>query len=212
VVYTTTGVFNFAQGAIGVFAAFLYWELHVNRGWHSVLALVVVVGMFAPTLGVLLDIVIMRRLRTASLVVQLMVTVAIMVLLLSVVGDIWEADTARRVPYLFGIENGIGNLVRHLVGMAVGNRLGGKKRGLRHGFQQRSGKTVDYTRAPPVRCCASTACGSRGLHGVCYAARSKSKCSHFVRLPSLGGRFRLQRWPRLSSTAAAIEITSERRD
>ena len=107
VVYTTTGVFNFAQGAIGVFAAFFYWELHVNRGWHSILALFVVVGLFAPALGVVLDIVIMRRLRTASLVVQLMVTVAIMVLLLSVVGDIWEADTARRVPYLFGINNGI---------------------------------------------------------------------------------------------------------
>ncbi|WP_420436826.1 ABC transporter permease [Candidatus Poriferisocius sp.] len=107
VVYTTTGVFNFAQGAIGVFAAFLYWELHVNRGWHSILALFVVVGLFAPALGVVLDIVIMRRLRTASLVVQLMVTVAIMVLLLSVVGDIWEADTPRRVPYLFGINNGI---------------------------------------------------------------------------------------------------------
>lgn len=107
VVYTTTGVFNFAQGAIGVFAAFFYWELHVNRGWHSLLALFVVVGLFAPALGVVLDIVIMRRLRTASLVVQLMVTVAIMVLLLSVVGDIWEADTPRRVPYLFGINNGI---------------------------------------------------------------------------------------------------------
>ncbi len=107
VVYTTTGVFNFAQGAIGVFAAFLYWELHVNRGWHSILALFVVVGLFAPALGVVLDIIIMRRLRTASLVVQLMVTVAIMVLLLSVVGDIWEADTPRRVPYLFGINNGI---------------------------------------------------------------------------------------------------------
>ncbi|MCY4435231.1 MAG: ABC transporter permease, partial [bacterium] len=107
VVYTTTGVFNFAQGAIGVFAAFLYWELHVNRGWHSILALFVVVGLFAPALGVVLDVLIMRRLRTASLVVQLMVTVAIMVLLLSVVGDIWEADTPRRVPYLFGINNGI---------------------------------------------------------------------------------------------------------
>jgi len=107
VVYTTTGVFNFAQGAIGVFAAFLYWELHVNRDWHSILALFVVVGLFAPALGVVLDILIMRRLRTASLVVQLMVTVAIMVLLLSVVGDIWEADTPRRVPYLFGINNGI---------------------------------------------------------------------------------------------------------
>lgn len=107
VVYTTTGVFNFAQGAIGVFAAFLYWELHVNRGWHSILALFVVVGLFAPALGILLDIVIMRRLRTASLVVQLMVTVAIMVLLLSVVSDIWESGPSRPVPYFFGVSNGI---------------------------------------------------------------------------------------------------------
>lgn len=107
VVYTTTGVFNFAQGAIGVFAAFLYWELHVNRGWHSIPALFVVVGLFAPALGVLLDIVIMRRLRTASLVVQLMVTVAIMVLLLSVVSDIWESGPSRPVPYFFGVSNGI---------------------------------------------------------------------------------------------------------
>ncbi len=107
VVYTTTGVFNFAQGAIGVFSAFLYWELHVNRDWHSIAALFVVVGLFAPALGVLLDIMLMRRLRTATLVVQLMVTVAVMVLLLALVGVVWEADTARRVPFLFGIENGV---------------------------------------------------------------------------------------------------------
>lgn len=107
VVYTTTGVFNFAQGAIGVFSAFLYWELHVNRGWHSILALFVVVVLFAPALGVTLDILLMRRMRTATLVVQLMVTVAVMVLLLALVGAVWDADTPRRVPFLFGIGNGI---------------------------------------------------------------------------------------------------------
>ena len=107
VVYTTTGVFNFAQGAIGVFSAFLYWELHVNRGWHSILALFVVVCLFAPALGVTLDILLMRRMRTATLVVQLMVTVAVMVLLLALVGAVWDADTPRRVPFLFGIGNGI---------------------------------------------------------------------------------------------------------
>ena len=30
VVYTTTGIFNFAQGAIGMFMAYLYWELRVQ--------------------------------------------------------------------------------------------------------------------------------------------------------------------------------------
>src|SRR5690606_7127490 len=44
VVYTTTGIFNFAQGAIGVFAAFLYWQLRVDWGWPTPLAMLVVVG------------------------------------------------------------------------------------------------------------------------------------------------------------------------
>ena len=32
VTYTTSGIFNFAQGAIGMFCAFIYWELKVNNG------------------------------------------------------------------------------------------------------------------------------------------------------------------------------------
>jgi len=41
--YTTTGVFNFAHGAIGMFLAFVYWELSVNRGWPVPIALQLVV-------------------------------------------------------------------------------------------------------------------------------------------------------------------------
>ena len=105
VVYTTTGVFNFAQGAIGVLAAFLYWELHVNRGLHSLPSLIAAL-IICCLLGILLDVAIMRKLRNTSLVVQLMVTVAIMVLLLALVGDIWNADQVRRVDFLFG-NNGV---------------------------------------------------------------------------------------------------------
>ena len=31
--YTTTGIFNFAHGAIGMLGAFTYWQLHVAWGW-----------------------------------------------------------------------------------------------------------------------------------------------------------------------------------
>ena len=31
VTYTTSGIFNFAQGAMGMFCAFIYWELKVNH-------------------------------------------------------------------------------------------------------------------------------------------------------------------------------------
>ena len=33
VTYVTSGVFNFAHGAIGMFLAFVYWELLVPQGW-----------------------------------------------------------------------------------------------------------------------------------------------------------------------------------
>ena len=102
VVYTTTGVFNFGHGAIGVLAAFLYWELTVEQGWPNLGALIIVVLVIAPLIGIVLDMVLMRRLRTAPLVVQLMVTVGLMVFLLSLVGQIWAQDQSRRVPKLFG--------------------------------------------------------------------------------------------------------------
>ena len=31
VTYTTSGIFNFAHGAIGMFMAFVYWQLRVHR-------------------------------------------------------------------------------------------------------------------------------------------------------------------------------------
>src|SRR6266849_3574101 len=70
VVYTTTGIFNFAQGAIGMFMAYVYWELRVHHGVPTILALIIVVLIAAPLLGVGLDRFIMRRLQQQALVVQ----------------------------------------------------------------------------------------------------------------------------------------------
>src|SRR5690349_19631981 len=55
VTYATTGIFNFAHGSIGCFLAFSYWEVHVNRGWPTLLALAFVLLVEAPLLGLLLD-------------------------------------------------------------------------------------------------------------------------------------------------------------
>ena len=41
VTYNTTGVFNFAQGAVGMVAAFSYWELWQDGHWPFLLAIVV---------------------------------------------------------------------------------------------------------------------------------------------------------------------------
>ena len=71
VTYSTTGIFNFAHGSIGAFLAFSYWELRVNRHWPAPIALIAVILVEAPLLGLALDKLLMRRLRNATLVVQL---------------------------------------------------------------------------------------------------------------------------------------------
>jgi branched-chain amino acid transport system permease protein len=107
VTYSTTGIFNFAHGAIGAFLAFVYWELRVNRGWPAPLALIMVVGIIAPLLGVALDKALMQRLRNASLVVQLMVTVGLMLAFMGVTLTMWKPNTGRALPHFFEDTKGI---------------------------------------------------------------------------------------------------------
>lgn len=100
VTYATTGVFNFAHAAIGAFLAFVYWQLHVGWGWPTLLSLAVVLLVVAPALGVLLDVVLMRRLRQAPLVVQLVVTVGLMLAFMGLTTTIWQPTTPRATPFL----------------------------------------------------------------------------------------------------------------
>ena len=101
VTYITSGVFNFAHGAIGMFLAFTYWELSVNRGWPVPLALVVTLFVIAPTIGVLLDVLVMRRLvRGASVATKLVVTLALLVAFQGAAIGIWGIRL-RTLPELF---------------------------------------------------------------------------------------------------------------
>jgi branched-chain amino acid transport system permease protein len=105
VVYTTTGIFNFAQAAIGAFSAFLYWELRVERHWAPIPALIVVVLVVAPMIGFVLDRLIMRKLEGAPLVVQLLVTVGVMYFILTATGQIWKQDRSRKLLAFYGTKS-----------------------------------------------------------------------------------------------------------
>jgi branched-chain amino acid transport system permease protein len=107
VTYSTTGIFNFAHGAIGAFLAFAYWELRVNRGWPAPLALVMIIFVAAPLLGILLDKVLMQRLRNAALVVQLMVTVGLMLAFMGITLTIWKPTKGRALPHFYEDTEGI---------------------------------------------------------------------------------------------------------
>ncbi len=103
VTYTTSGIFNFAQGAMGMFCAFIYWELKVNHGVQPLVALLLTVLVAAPLLGALIERILMRRLAGAPLVAQLVVTIGLMLFLMGLAVGIWDPNSlTRQIPTFFG--------------------------------------------------------------------------------------------------------------
>jgi branched-chain amino acid transport system permease protein len=102
VTYTTTGVFNFAHGAVGMIAAFTYWQLWQSWHWPMVLSLLVVLFVEAPLLAVGVEFTLMRRLHGGSTERTLMVTLGLLVILVGVATAFWgSADIIRSVPHFF---------------------------------------------------------------------------------------------------------------
>src|SRR5436305_1407427 len=85
VTYTTTGIFNFAHGAIGMIAAFTFWQLW--QGWHinAVVSLLLVLVVIAPLFGVVIERVLMRPLSGASVDMTVVVPLG---LLLAIAGAV----------------------------------------------------------------------------------------------------------------------------
>ena len=100
--YTTTGVFNFAHGGIGMVAAFVYYQLKVDVGLPAPIALVLVLGGLAPLVGFILER-IMRSFRNAPPGTTLTVTIALTILLIGVIQYLYQSDGEQRTTsYLFG--------------------------------------------------------------------------------------------------------------
>ncbi|MCA1844542.1 MAG: ABC transporter permease [Actinobacteria bacterium] len=75
--YRTSGVFNFAHGAVASAGAFLFYELYVRHGWPWPVAAAICLVVLAPTLGILLELV-GRRLAEASSWLQVVGTVGLL--------------------------------------------------------------------------------------------------------------------------------------
>ncbi|MFZ6002581.1 MAG: ABC transporter permease subunit [Actinomycetota bacterium] len=99
--YTTTGVFNFAHGAIGMLGAFAYWQLQVDWGWPVPLALATVLLVVAPALGLLIERGIMRGLIDAPETVRIVVTISLLVALLGIGLWVWSPQEPHQSPALF---------------------------------------------------------------------------------------------------------------
>ena len=107
VTYTTSGIFNFAHGAIGMVLAFTYWELTVDRGLPQWLGLLLVLGVFAPLLGAAVERILMRGLHGTTTSTQLVVTLGLLLALLGLASLRWNPTEPRVLPEFF-----LGNSVR----------------------------------------------------------------------------------------------------
>jgi sulfate-transporting ATPase len=102
VTYATSGIFNFAQGAIGMFLAFVYWEFRVQIGLPTIVGILLTVLVAAPVMGILIERGIMRFLTNSSIVAQLVVTIGLMLGLMGLASSLWNPNTSHTIPTFFG--------------------------------------------------------------------------------------------------------------
>ncbi len=100
--YTTSGIFNFAQGAMAMLAAFTYWQFRYGWNWPAPLALFAVIAVLAPLLGMVLYVGIMRGLRETADVTKIVVTIGIMLGLIALAQWIWNPGVPRTDDLFFG--------------------------------------------------------------------------------------------------------------
>ncbi len=104
VTYQTSGIFNFAHGAIGMVVAYTYWELRVRRHLPAPVALIVALLVVAPLLGAVIERLLMRHLAGSSIITRIVVTIGLLVGLLGAARVIWSGNITPppKLPRFFG--------------------------------------------------------------------------------------------------------------
>ena len=103
VTYTTSGIFNFAQGAIGMLMAFVYWEFKVDLGWNALVrARLDRARRHAVVRQALVERILMRRMWDAPLVAQLVVTIGLMLALIGFASKVWDPGDPPTITTFFG--------------------------------------------------------------------------------------------------------------
>jgi branched-chain amino acid transport system permease protein len=100
ITYTSSGVLNFAFGALAFFIARFYYFLHTQHAWAIVPAAVVSIGLAAPALGVFLYAVLFRHLRLASALIKVVATIGLLVAIPSLATLIFGNQAIQQAPGL----------------------------------------------------------------------------------------------------------------
>jgi branched-subunit amino acid ABC-type transport system permease component len=100
VTYRTTGLFNFAHGAVGMVVAYAFYQLRTEWGLPTALAVAIALFVVAPAIGVILDRLLFRSLERASQAAKIVVTMGLLVLLQGGAVALFGARPKRVEPFL----------------------------------------------------------------------------------------------------------------
>ncbi len=100
ITYTSSGILNFAFGALAFFIARFYYYLHTQEGWAIWASAIVAVGIAAPALGVLLYAVLFRHLRLASPLIKVVATIGLSVAIPALATLIFGSAAIQQAPGL----------------------------------------------------------------------------------------------------------------
>ena len=101
VTYTTSGIFNFAHGAISMIAAWLFWGLRYQWHWPTPLAIAAVLFVFAPLFGAVIERVLVRPLHGAAVDLPLVVTLGLFLFLIGLTNVVWKQTRRYTLPAFY---------------------------------------------------------------------------------------------------------------
>jgi branched-subunit amino acid ABC-type transport system permease component len=143
--YSTSGIFNFAHGAIGMVAAYLCYSLREQLHWPTALAVAVCVAVVAPLMGVVIDRLLLGRLAGGGTAVEIVVSLGLLVALQGFVIAVYGGNsrpfaglfprTTFRLP---GVNVGYDQAGVVLIAVAVGVALAVFFRATQLGLQTRA--------------------------------------------------------------------------
>ncbi len=136
-IYRTTGVVNFAHGAMGMFSTFVAWQVFYGishpfwPAWLATAVSVVAGLLFAAALGLFLDTAVFRWVRSREPVVKAVITIGVLLALQSMASLIWKNNQYHLPIYiapqtwtfmLAGVPVGANSLL--IIGVSIGLAFG----------------------------------------------------------------------------------------
>ena len=100
VTYRTTGLFNFAHGAVGMAVAYGFYELREVYDVPTPIALVLSLGVLAPAVGVAVDRLLFRDLASSSQATKVVLTMALLITLQGSAVALFGANQRSMDPFL----------------------------------------------------------------------------------------------------------------